>query len=798
MPTKEEPHSESTVPLRVNCKATNTVLVFNSGSKATGTGVLQTGFSCKEGNKDGQPDAIDVQQKQDGIVHKYQCSECCQSFTDGLLLISHLEEHNRQKQEQNQGHVCRVCGRVFNQPAVLLRHLRMHRKTKPYACSECPKSFRYPSDLDVHRNCHDPNRPFICSACGLRFWTNKGIYTCRKCDKFFPDKPSYQKHWKRMHYRTGIHFEGQSNRKLFSGERLSFEMNIGEGHMHGDDCDDSNDSDSAPYFPCHVCGKTFTTSESLEDHQRCHLGEKPHECEECGKCFFQLAHLQQHQRSHKSEFHRPYRCPRCQLSFTGPAQLAEHMATHGDDNFPCDLCDRTFSCRLSRVQHRMSHTEPEESLPPLLPPAGIATSLSSVSVPSDADQPKHRCGVCNKRFRDTEQLSEHGCHAGRERPYSCAECNQYFLQGSHLKKHQLSHQLSKAYSYQCQLCHMCFGFHRQFLDHLKGHGIKGSEDASSKKGAMRSSETNSRNIYRCPICLRSFSHPVELANHLFIHAENIFACETCGETFGNESNLREHEQCHLTASTQYECTECGDSFLGSNAFRQHLCTPQKRSTAKTDRLEPPPELPLAKGLTAQPVALSQQIEEDEVEVDVGEDFYNCPDCGKRFPSKASLEEHQRQHAPERRFKCLVCNKFFAKKRYLKKHEVIHQRTNRRSGSSQTIGGAKACVVHQQEHGDAERRQSSVCLKNAVVPQGLLHHRKTQSERTDEIGGDFRCDMCYRSFNQLSLLRQHQETHVGQVVYECTECDKAFAFFHLLEEHQSTHSVVTPSSASSLD
>ncbi|MFT7800635.1 uncharacterized protein LOC108922233 [Arapaima gigas] len=369
--------------------------------------------------------------------------------------------------------------------------------------------------------------------------------------------------------------------------------------MHGDDCDDSNDSDSAPYFPCHVCGKTFTTSESLEDHQRCHLGEKPHECEECGKCFFQLAHLQQHQRSHKSEFQcqtcgrgfvslfalrkhkhshgksRPYRCPRCQLSFTGPAQLAEHMATHGDDNFPCDLCDRTFSCRLSRVQHRMSHTEPEESLPPLLPPA-------------------------------------------------------------------------------------------------------------------------------------------------------------------------------------------------------------------------------AKGLTAQPVALSQQIEEDEVEVDVGEDFYNCPDCGKRFPSKASLEEHQRQHAPERRFKCLVCNKFFAKKRYLKKHEVIHQRTNRRSGSSQTIGGAKACVVHQQEHGDAERRQSSVCLKNAVVPQGLLHHRKTQSERTDEIGGDFRCDMCYRSFNQLSLLRQHQETHVGQVVYECTECDKAFAFFHLLEEHQSTHSVVTPSSASSLD
>uniref|UniRef100_A0A3B4A5V4 C2H2-type domain-containing protein n=1 Tax=Periophthalmus magnuspinnatus TaxID=409849 RepID=A0A3B4A5V4_9GOBI len=53
-------------------------------------------------------------------------------------------------------------------------------------------------------------------------------------------------------------------------------------------------------------------------------------------------------------------------------------------------------------------------------------------------------------------------------------------------------------------------------------------------------------------------------------------------------------------------------------------------------------------------------------------------------------------------------------------------------------------------------------------------------------GEFRCDMCYKSFSQLNLLRRHQESHVGQVVYECTECDKAFAFPHLLEAHQQSH------------
>uniref|UniRef100_A0A8K9UG25 C2H2-type domain-containing protein n=1 Tax=Oncorhynchus mykiss TaxID=8022 RepID=A0A8K9UG25_ONCMY len=79
---------------------------------------------------------------------------------------------------------------------------------------------------------------------------------------------------------------------------------------------------------------------------------------------------------------------------------------------------------------------------------------------------------------------------------------------------------------------------------------------------------------------------------------------------------------------------------------------------------------------------------------------------------------------------------------------------------------------------------SVCPKTLTSAHDLSLHMKVHTEQ--ESGGDHRCDMCYKSFSQLSLLRQHQESHVGQVVYECTECDKAFAFPHLLEEHQKTH------------
>uniref|UniRef100_A0A3B4XP13 C2H2-type domain-containing protein n=1 Tax=Seriola lalandi dorsalis TaxID=1841481 RepID=A0A3B4XP13_SERLL len=116
-------------------------------------------------------------------------------FTDGLLLISHLEDHGRQEQEKKRN-TCTKCGRVCTSQKNLEKHMKTHGFDQKYHC------------------------------------------------------PDY------------------------------------------------SDSDSAPYFPCHVCGKTFPTSESLEDHQRCHLGEKPHECEECGRCFFQASQLQQHQRIH--------------------------------------------------------------------------------------------------------------------------------------------------------------------------------------------------------------------------------------------------------------------------------------------------------------------------------------------------------------------------------------------------------------------------------------------------------------------------------------------------------------------
>ncbi|XP_072536499.1 zinc finger protein 1035 isoform X2 [Salminus brasiliensis] len=832
----------------------DTVLVIKKGSKTTGTGVLQTKFSCKDHDKG-------ILDKDHVVVNKYQCSECDQSFTDGLRLISHLEDHGREDLQRRVGkkHQCQQCGKTFDQAGMLQRHMKIqHQKSTPNACPECFRKFRSPSDLDIHRSCHDPNRPVVCSTCNLRFWTAKAlkiheghahppiemvkasesteagsskVFACQPCNRSYSTRKSYMRHCKSKHPESLERREAKS-----AAKDQPLDANEPDVSDSGEVADpgSGDDSDSAPYFPCHVCGKTFVTSERLEDHQRCHLGEKPYECEECGKCFFQLVYLQQHQRSHKTEFQcnmcgkgfisifalrkhkhthvtkRPHRCTKCHLRFTGSSQLAEHMITHRNENFPCDLCHETFSCKSSRAEHRKTHAEQEEELPPLLPPAEQASppppppqqpspppaTIQSYSSLNIGQQFMYRCGVCQLRFKDPEQLSEHGCSPAEERPYSCPECNKHFLHGSHLKKHQLSHQLSGPRSFQCKSCHMRFTQRHQYLTHLRRHSDEPPDSEIREKDKLpAANDLDPDKIYKCPICPESFAQALELANHLSVHSH---MCSVCKKTFPSKQQLEEHEQCHLSAATQYECTECGNSFLGSDSFRQHNCARQKRLFSDTQHERSSKSPPRKKRSSGTSFKVVVEEEEEEEEVDVGEDFYNCPLCNKRFSSSSSLQEHQKLHDDGRPFKCLVCGKGFMKKKYLTQHQQLHsEQPYRCEFCSESFKTESRLLSHRRTHDATRKHQCSLCNKSYRTPSQLSKHAKKHPElqRQKEGSGDHRCDMCYKSFALLSQLQKHQETHVGQVVYECTECDKAFAFLNLLEEHQQTHVTATHASQS---
>lgn len=705
----------------------------------------------------------------------YQCSECDKSFTDGLLLISHLEDHGREEQEKRHNK-CTKCGKVFASQANLAKHLKIHESDQ-LVCTDCSTALSSKSELEIHRKeCHDPSNPYSCRLCNYTFKTKvsfcdhctkehpNDVFSCHLCKRSYTLRTSLIRHYKDSHSNEQL---GQAEKS--SSSQSTSESDYNDEHERDTSCDDS---DSAPYFPCHVCGKTFSTSESLEDHQRCHLGEKPHECAECGQCFFLAAQLQQHQRKHKSEFqckicgrgfvslftlrkhkhtpgkNRPFQCSKCHLFFKRSSQLAEHMHSHREENFPCDICNRVFLSKSSRAEHRKFH------LPNLSDRVQTAVFRKPNKKPSSfltlpTNEFKYRCGVCCERFRDPEELSEHGCMADIERRYSCLDCDKHFLHPSHLQKHIRTHKQSWSQSeYPCNHCNNSFSSPHEFLNHLRSHDYTSTE--------LQGSTADGGEGFICPICHQCFASAPELAYHFPMHPDGAFQCKLCNIAFPTASDLKEHEVSHVNESTETKCTKCGQCFLGRDAFSKHNCS-KKRAIMDTKYSD-----------VKQPKD-STFGDEDEIDV-TGEDLCCCSFCPMRFSSKSHLLEHQNtEHPKENPYICEFCGKTFAVQNYLNRHLKRHSQSESAGSTSQEVQRKYWCAQCHSEFDTAKDLS--------------LHLRLHVAEK--EVG-EHRCDMCYKSFSQLRLLRLHQESHVGQVVYECTECDKAFAFPHLLEEHQQSH------------
>ncbi|KAG7277193.1 hypothetical protein CRUP_021733 [Coryphaenoides rupestris] len=295
--------------------------------------------------------------------------------------------------------------------------------------------------------------------------------------------------------------------------------------------------------------------------------------------------------------------------------------------------------------------------------------------------------------------------------------------------------------------------------------------------------------YRCSKCDLSFTGHSQLAEHMAMHREDNFPCDICNRTFSCKSSRAEHRTSHSAATgdlppltfededeggqeedgggvgeekvSEHEqplvpspASTCGQNFLVSDAFRQHHCSSSltKSEDSSTSTKKSP---------------VRTLGEEEEVDV-IGEDAFNCFACSEQFSTKSCLLEHQNEHHPKEILKCEICGKIFKERIDLIQHERIH-------------------IAEQDTKAAVKKKKTRLsCFQCAAMfdtVQEMAKHLKTHCHQDV---GQHRCDMCYKSFNHWSQLKKHQESHVGQVVYECTECDKAFAFPHLLEEHQLTH------------
>ncbi|XP_053573362.1 zinc finger protein 501-like [Bombina bombina] len=250
-----------------------------------------------------------------------------------------------------------------------------------------------------------------------------------------------------------------------------------------------------------------------------------------------------------------------------------------------------------------------------------------------------------------------------------------------------------------------------------------------------------RNVYINGCTFERISiHRVCKRNKNSHSTETQYNCNECGKSFIQSSYLINHQKLH-TGEAPFECTECGKCFKNKSLLRRHHVT------------------------------------------HTGERPYVCSECKKCFTHSSTLMRHQRIHTGEKPYKCAECGKRFSISTYLRVHQRTHTGekpyTCKECGNSFTQ--STALIIHQRSHTGEKPYSCHECGKGFTHRSHLVTHQRFHTGERP-----YSCKECGKTFKHSSYLIVHSRSHTGERPYTCTDCGRRFAQSCQLTTHQKSH------------
>ena len=284
--------------------------------------------------------------------------------------------------------------------------------------------------------------------------------------------------------------------------------------------------------------------------------------------------------------------------------------------------------------------------------------------------------------------------------FTCETCGQEFEHKGTLKVHQRGHNF-KSKAFQCSICGKCVTDSSYLKIHMKTHQGELAHTEPCDNEVSEESAEPSKESFECDICHLQFSNFGNYQIHHRMHSgEKLFKCEECGTGFTRKSQLAVHMGIH-TGEKPYSCKECGMKFRQNGGLRLHMLVHTDDKPQK------------------------------------------CPFCPASFSRKAHLEKHIRYHSGSMPFVCQICNKAFVDKELLKQHmKTVHP--DGKPG----------------KRGVYQRRSFPDQFPDKLGPKwrGFVPLTDEPNEEADVPRPCFPCGVCGETFDQITVLVEHLETH----------------------------------------